>query len=88
MTTPFETKATPGAMPADEYKAALAALGMTQTGLAAWLGAHSVTGRKWATSGPPGTVAKILKLMVALDVGPEWVDSKINGTRAASRRRV
>ncbi len=75
-------------MSVEEYRAALAALNMTQSGFATWLGAHSQVGRQWAAKGAPNQVAKLLRLMVALDAGPEWVDARIEEKRAAPRQKA
>lgn len=60
-----------------EYRAALSSLGLSQSDAGRWLGVHPVTARKWAASGCPAPVAKLLRLMVALRYSPEYVDSMI-----------
>ena len=51
-------------MTAREYRAALAALGLTQVGAARLLGVNDATSRRWAKHGVTGTAAVLLKLMV------------------------
>jgi DNA-binding transcriptional regulator YiaG len=51
-------------MTADEFRAALGALGMTQGGLAAFLEVDERTVRRWAQDGPPRSVALVLTLMI------------------------
>jgi hypothetical protein len=60
-----------------EYRAALKSLGLTQTGAAAFMGVHPVTGRRWASDGPPPPVAKFLRLMLVLKFTPAYVDSML-----------
>ena len=47
-------------MTAAEYRAAIAALGLTQESAAALFGAVGRTGQRWARSGPPLAVAMLL----------------------------
>lgn len=61
-------------MTPDEYRAAISALGLTQNAAGQFFGVHEVTGRRWATQGPPAAVAKFLRLMLALKFTPEYVD--------------
>jgi len=61
-------------MTGEEYRAALAALNLSQSGAGRFLGVHEVTARKWAASGPPPVAAKMLRLMIALKFTPEYVD--------------
>jgi hypothetical protein len=66
-------------MNSEEYRAALTELGLTQQAAAKFLGVNSVTARKWAAKkgrvtkagdaippGPPETVARYLKHLIAL----------------------
>lgn len=57
-------------MTADQFRAALAGLGMTQAGFARFLAAHGHPARdvarnvrRWAQVGPPGEVVVILALL-------------------------
>lgn len=57
-------------MTADEFRSALAGLGMTQAAFARWLAEHGHPARdvarsvrRWAQIGPPGEVVVILRLM-------------------------
>ena len=52
-------------MTAQEYKEALAEVGLNQTSAARFFGMHGVTGRRWAVTGPPEVVAKFLRIMLA-----------------------
>jgi hypothetical protein len=72
-------------MPSDEYRAALSALGMTQNEAGRFFGVHEVTGRRWATEGAPHAVAKMLRLMIALQFTPDYVD-KISAAPIGSLR--
>ena len=66
-------------MDSQEYRAALDELGLTQQAAAKFLGVNAVTSRKWAAKkgrvtkagdsippGPPETVARYLKHLIAL----------------------
>jgi len=64
-------------MTPDEYRGALATLGLTQNEAGRWLGVHEQTGRRWASEGPPAPVAKFLRLALALRVSPAWIDETI-----------
>ena len=66
-------------MNADEYRAAISALGLTQNEAGRFFGVHEVTGRRWATQGAPPAVAKFLRLMLALKFTPEYVDRVVSG---------
>lgn len=66
-------------MTPDEYRSAIAALSLTQNEAGRFFGVHEVTGRRWATQGPPSAVAKFLRLMLALKFTPEYVDRAIGG---------
>lgn len=70
------------AMGPDEYRAAIKMLGLSQNEAGRFFGVHVVTGRRWASEGPPAAVAKFLRLMLALQFTPEYVDRV---TRASSR---
>lgn len=57
-------------MTADEFRAALAGLGMTQAAFARWLAEHGHPARdvarsvrRWAQIGPPGEVVVILRML-------------------------
>lgn len=58
----------------DEYRGMLARIGFTQNDAAAFFGVHAVTGRRWALTGPPVAVGKLLRVMLALGITPEMVD--------------
>jgi len=73
-------------MPTDSYRQILKSWSSTQSGFGRWLGVHPVTGKTWGQSGPPPPVAKLMTLMVALDITPEEADRVIQ--RARSRGLV
>lgn len=57
-------------MTADEFRAALASLGMTQAAFARWLAEHGHPARdvarsvrRWAQIGPPGETVVILRML-------------------------
>ena len=53
-------------MTGPEYIAAIEQLGMNQSEAGLFFGAHPVTGRKWATAGPPEPVAMLLRTSIRL----------------------
>jgi hypothetical protein len=52
-------------MTANQYRAALAKLDLTQVGAARLFGVNDVTSRRWAKNGVTGTVAILLRLLLA-----------------------
>lgn len=52
-------------MTANQYRAALDKLGLTQVGAARLLGVADRTSRRWAEEGVDGTAAILLRLMLA-----------------------
>lgn len=52
-------------MTANQYRAALDKLGLTQVGAARLFGVNDVTSRRWAKDGVDGTVVILLRLMLA-----------------------
>jgi hypothetical protein len=52
-------------MTATQYRNALSRLGLSQVGAARLFGVNDVTSRRWAKDGVSGTVAILLRLMVA-----------------------
>ena len=52
-------------MNANQYRAALAKLGLTQVGAARLLGVDPKTSRNWARNGVNGTVEILLRLMLS-----------------------
>jgi len=63
-------------MTADQFRAALAGLGMTQAAFARTLAAYGHPARdiarsvrRWAQIGPPGEVVVIINLLRAMDAG-------------------
>jgi len=61
-------------MNAQDYRIAIAKLGMSQRRAARFFEAGQAAGPRWAKDGPPAAVAMMLKLMIALHVRPDWVD--------------
>lgn len=65
-----------GSMDADQFRAALERLGMTQTGnngVDAFLDVSERTSRRWAVEGPPDAVAMLLRLMISKRLSPAHV---------------
>ncbi|WP_336491789.1 helix-turn-helix domain-containing protein [Methylobacterium nigriterrae] len=62
-------------MTADEYRAVLKQLDLTQAAAATFLGIEEVTSRRWATgkSRVHGAAEKLLRLMIAMKLTPEQV---------------
>jgi hypothetical protein len=56
-----------------QYKSAIDKLGLSQERAGLWLGASRRTGQNWATKGPPEPVAKLLQLMIRLNLKPDDV---------------
>jgi DNA-binding transcriptional regulator YiaG len=59
-------------MTANQYRAAIEKLGLSQRGAARFLGVDERSSRRWALgeSAIPEAVAKLLRLMVRLDLSP------------------
>lgn len=62
-----------------EYLAAIKHVGLNQSESGVFFGAHEQTGRRWAASGPPGSVAMLLKLMIRLEYTPDQIRKLIDG---------
>jgi len=62
-------------MTANQYRAALAKLGLSQVGAARLFGVNDVTSRRWAKSGVSGTVAILLRLLVAKKITIEDIEA-------------
>ena len=63
-------------MSAEEFRAALERLGLTQTGAAgvdSFMGVSERTSRRWAVDGPPDSVAMLLRLMMFFELKPDNV---------------
>lgn len=52
-------------MTANQYRAALARLDLSQVGAARLLGVNDVTSRRWAKNGVTGTAVILLRLLLA-----------------------
>jgi hypothetical protein len=64
-------------MTGEDYKDVLPKLGLNQSSAGTFLEVNSVTGRRWAATGPNGTVAKFLRYMAATGVTAEQVDAVV-----------
>lgn len=65
-----------GSMDADQFRAALERLGLTQTGangVNTFLDVSERTSRRWAVDGPPDAVAMLLRLMISKKLTPAHV---------------
>lgn len=62
-------------MTADQYRSAIEAIGLSQRSAAKFLGVTERTSRRWALGEmpPPIYVAKLLRLMIRLNLKPEDV---------------
>ena len=63
-------------MTAEEYRDAIAALGLTPKGAARFLGIDEETSREWASAGangPPEPVSRFLRYLIAAGVTPRQV---------------
>lgn len=61
-------------MTPNQYRAAIAKLGLSQVGAARLFGVNDVTSRRWAKSGVSGTVVILLRLMLAGRITVEDVE--------------
>lgn len=64
-------------MNTDQFKAALAELGMGQRAFAEWIGVHPDTGKRWAQRGPPASVCKWVKYLLATKQTPAEINADI-----------
>lgn len=62
-------------MTANQYRAALSRLGLTQVGAARLLGVNEATSRRWARYGVTGTAAIVLRLLTAGKVTVEDIEA-------------
>jgi hypothetical protein len=69
-----------------EYRAAIAALGMSQARAARFFEAGPASGPRWARNGPPAAVAMMLRLMMELHMMPGQVDLRLGRPRVHSRQ--
>jgi len=60
-------------MTGDDYKVAIAELGLSQLGAGRWLRVCPRTAQHYAKRGPPEPVAMLLRLMLTLDLDPQDV---------------
>jgi len=59
-------------MTAAQYRAAILQLGLSQRKAGPFFGVNERTSRRWAKVGPPEVVAKLLRLMIELDIKPNY----------------
>jgi len=73
-------------MTPDEYREAIASLGLTQLAAARLVGVNPRTSRKWACGEAPiaEPAARMLRLMIALKISPERA-TKLLGVRSHQR---
>ena len=62
-------------MTANQYRAALAKLNLTQVGAARLFGVNEATSRRWAASGVEGTVVILIRLMLAGKVTADDIET-------------
>ena len=62
-------------MTSRQYRAALAALGLTQNEFGELLGVHKGSGRRWAVNGVTGPAAILLRLLEAGKVRTKDIDA-------------
>lgn len=60
-------------MTANQYRTAIEKVGLSQRKAGRFFGVDERTSRRWAETGPPEAVAKLLRLMARLDLKPEDV---------------
>lgn len=60
-------------MTPERYRSAIAKLDMSQHRAAVWLGVSKRTGQNYAAKGPPEPVAKLLRLVIRLNLKPDDV---------------
>ena len=67
-------------MTADEYRAALCDLGLSQVGAAPILGVSPRTAQTYAAHGPSGPAALAIRLLLALPVDQRdpWMEGDLN----------
>lgn len=61
-------------MTGEEYRSAIATLGLSQLGAGRWLGVSNKTAQRYATEGPTGPAAKAIQM--ALSFGLELPPAK------------
>jgi hypothetical protein len=58
-------------MTAAQYKTIIAKFGLSQEAAGVWLGVSDRTGQRYAEKGPSEMAARILRLMIRLEIPPE-----------------
>ena len=74
-------------MTPDEYRTAIASLGLSQVGAARLLGVSQKTGHNYAVHGPSGPAALALRLLLTMraDERPEWLPFDVRTPNATTR---
>lgn len=70
-------------MTAEDYRDAIAKLGMSQRRAARFFEVGHATGERWAIDGPPPAIGMWLTFMVTLHISPAWVDWVLGRERDA-----
>jgi len=70
-------------MPAKEYRKAIAIVGLSQLGAARFFKAGPRTGQRWASEGPPNSVALCLRLMLVLKMSASDVLKLLAGRESS-----
>lgn len=68
-------------MTGKQYLKAIKSVGLTISASGEWFGYAQRQGFRWQNDGPPPAVAKMLRLMSALEMTAAEVDEKIEETR-------
>jgi hypothetical protein len=66
-------------MTSTQYREAIARVGLSQVRSGFFVDAGERTGSRWAADGPPGSMAKLLRLMIALGLSAVDVDDLLAG---------
>jgi len=68
-------------MTGKQYQAAIKAVGLSKSASGEFFGYSERQGFRWLIEGPPPAVAKMLRLMSALEMSADDVDSAIEKAR-------
>ena len=64
-------------MTGDAYREAIKALGLSVNAAGRFFGVGHSTAHRWTVDGTPVPVELLIRLMLALDVTPNWVNRQI-----------
>ena len=67
-------------MTANQYRAALSRLGLTQVAAARLFGVNAATSRRWAAGGVSGATVILLRLLLAGKITPDDIASAARGS--------